>query len=89
VPSGNNRDEWRLLDVRGVDRVQGVYATVAGFAGGNPSGEQFETFEDLPEDFGTPLEPWYLIQAKTDADGDGSAVHYLATSFTGSVLIQE
>ncbi len=87
--TGNNRDDWRVLDVRGVDRVQGVYATVAGLAGGSPSTELFETYDDLPSSFGTPLEPWYLIQAKTDADGDGSQVHYLATSFTGSVMIQE
>lgn len=87
--SHTNLANWRLLDVRGVDRAQGVYATVAGLAGGNPSGEDFEAFDHLPADFGTPVEPWYLIQAKTDADGDGSQVLYLATSFTGEVMMQE
>ena len=87
--SANDLQNWRLLDVRGVERVQGVYATVAGLAGGSPSAENFETFDNLPSDYGTPVEPWYLIQAKTDADGDGNQVHYLASSFTGEVMIQE
>ena len=87
--SANNLANWRLLNVKGMTRVQGVYATVAGLAGGDPSSELFETYDDLPDDFGTPIEPWYLIQAKTDADGNGSTVHYLASSFTGAVLIQE
>jgi type II secretory pathway pseudopilin PulG len=87
--TGNNKDNWRVLDVRGVEHVQGVYATVAGLAGAEPSDEAFEAFDNLPADYGTPVGPWYLIQAKTDADGDGSPTLFLATSFTGAVMIQE
>jgi Tfp pilus assembly protein PilE len=87
--SASDLANWRLLDVSGMTNVQGVYATVAGLAGGNPGAEQFEAFKDLPDGFGTPIEPWYLIQAKTDADGDGHASLYLATSFTGAVHIEE
>jgi hypothetical protein len=39
-------------------------------------------------DFGTPISPWYIIQARADADSDGVFCNVGATSFSPQVFFE-
>lgn len=78
---------WRRLNVTNPGAVQAVYATVAGNAGTNPNDEEF-TALTLPT-FGTQNEPWYLIHAKADLDGDSTFSLFLASSLTSEVYVKD
>ena len=78
---------WRRLNVTNPGNVQCVYATVAGNAGTSPNDEDFSALP-LPE-FGVRNEPWYLIHAKADLDGDSEFSLYLAGSFNGEVYVKD
>lgn len=82
-PDGPN---WRRLNVTNPGAVQCVYATVAGNAGTNPNDEEF-TALPLPN-FGKQNEPWYLIHAKADLDGDSVFSLFLASSLNGEVYVK-
>lgn len=82
--TGNNVDNWKLLAVNVTIPVQFGYATVAGVAGATLP--QLSTAQQPT--WSTPVEPWYIIQAKADADGDGTAALYAATSFTGEIYVE-
>ncbi len=36
----------------------------------------------------TPTEPWYVVQAKADEDGDGTFCGVVATSFSPEVIVE-
>jgi len=78
---------WRRLNVTNPGAVKCVYATVAGNAGTSPNGEDF-TALTLPT-FGVQNEPWYLIHAKADLDGDSKFSYFLASSLNGEVYVKD
>lgn len=83
-PTGNDYANWKLLAVNVNIPVQFGYATVAG-----PAGATLPTLATAQKPtWGTPVEPWYVIQAKADADGDGIAALYAATSITGEIYVE-
>ncbi|HLV66422.1 MAG TPA: prepilin-type N-terminal cleavage/methylation domain-containing protein [Polyangiaceae bacterium] len=59
------------------------YRVNAGVAGGT-----LPTLEIDDPGWGTPREPWYVIQAKADADGDGVFSRAVASSFTGELYLE-
>lgn len=78
------QNRWKLLNVTSPGKVQFGYATTAGTA--------FTPVTPLtmanPPTWPTANGPWYVIQAKGDADGDGVAAMYAASSFNGEVAAQ-
>jgi type IV pilus assembly protein PilA len=79
--NGNDHDKWRLLNATAPGPVQFGYAVKAGVAGTTPP--PLET-KSQPE--WTPsTEPWYLILAKADADGDGTPAYFAASSYGGEI----
>jgi len=76
---------WRRLNVTNSGAVKCVYTTVAGSAGTDPSDEDSPI--TLPN-FGVQNEPWYLIHAKADLDGDSVFSLYMASSLTGEVYVE-
>jgi len=83
-----DKDRWRRLNVTNPGAVQAVYTTVAGNAGTNPN-EVVKDFSALTlPTFGKQNEPWYLIHAKADLDGDSTFSLYLASSLNGEVYVK-
>lgn len=75
---------WRLLDPTVAGPVQFGYAVKAG--------PPFATLPPLniktPPTWPPLNQPWYLIQAKGDADGNGIASYYVASSLNSEVYIE-
>jgi len=78
---------WRKLNVTNPGRVQCVYTTIAGNAGTDPNVAGF-TAVALP-DFAVQNEPWYLIHAKADLDGDSRFSYFMASSMNGEVYVKD
>jgi type IV pilus assembly protein PilA len=69
---------WSQLNVRPDGPVRYVYATVAGGSGtAVPSVADMVPAPTWP----TPTEPWYVVKAVGDLDGDGTRSVFLASSF--------
>lgn len=75
---------WRLLNVTSPGNVQFGYATTAGeaFTPVTPL-----TVKNAPV-WPTANGPWYVIQAKGDADDNGVFSMYAASSFNGEVYTE-
>jgi prepilin-type N-terminal cleavage/methylation domain-containing protein len=86
-PGHTEVDKWRRLNVHVTQPVQFGYATVAGTVG-DPLPE-FDLTEDVDWSGTVIVEPWYLIQARGDADGDGNPTMFAASSFNGEVYYEE
>lgn len=80
-PSGNDAANWRRLNVAGVSQVQVGFAVVAG----GPSADLPAPSTANDPAWPTPIEPWYVIQAEADTDGDGEEALYVASSFNGEI----
>jgi Tfp pilus assembly protein PilE len=79
---------WRRLNVTNSGAVQAVYTTVAGNAGTDPN-EEVDGVSGLTlPTFGKQNEPWYLIHAKADLDGDSVFSLFLASSLNGEVYVK-
>ena len=83
---GNDVANWRRLNVHADGAVLYSFATIAGLPNqavttGGIKVSQVPTFP-------TPVEPWYLIQAKGNVDGDSVYCYALASSFTSGVYIE-
>ncbi|MEJ7735513.1 MAG: prepilin-type N-terminal cleavage/methylation domain-containing protein [Polyangiaceae bacterium] len=69
---------WRQLNVNPDGPVRYVYATVAGGAGAVvPSISDMSPAPTWP----TPTEPWYVVKAVGNLDGDSTLSIFLASSF--------
>ncbi len=79
---------WRRLNVPSLGQVRCVYATVAGNVGTSPDSEALDGFTGPVPTFGNPTQPWYLIRASCDLDGDGDDSRYLATSLNGEIYVE-
>ncbi len=79
---------WRRLNVAVAGPVYFVYAAIAG----NPGAVRTDGIEIAnPPTFGNAVEPWYLIQAKADLDGDGAGNPYticMGSSFTTDIYCE-
>ena len=70
-PDADATARWRILNVTVPGPVYFVYSAVAGGPGTALPTEDAD-LKSFPT-FAAPVEPWYLIQAKGDIDGDGVA----------------
>ncbi len=84
-PSGNNYAKWMELGVQATGPVQYGYAVVAGAAGGTPPDPGF-TEADHKVTWPTTTEPWYVVKAVGDVDGDGIQSIFVSSSFTNEIV---
>jgi prepilin-type N-terminal cleavage/methylation domain-containing protein len=84
-PSHGDYTTWRQLGVRSDGPVYYGYKVAAGTAGtAIPALTGLKT----PPTFPTPTEPWYVIQARGDVDGNGIYSYVCGSSFTGEMYIE-
>lgn len=76
---------WQLLGPRVIQPVMFGYLVYAGAPGIKPSKTMF--LSSSP-DFGTPTAPWYIIQARADADSNSVYCNAAATSFSTDVYFE-
>lgn len=82
VQPTSDRPCWAQLNVNPDGPVRYVYATVAGGAGGTlPSITEFTPAPTWP----AATEPWYVVKAVGDIDGDGTRSVFYASSFSPEV----
>jgi type IV pilus assembly protein PilA len=84
--SGDGDTRWRQLNVSTDGPVMYGYALVAGSPGATVPGGDLETTKKPT--FPTPIEPWYVIQAKGDTDGNGSFAYATGNSFTNEIYVE-
>jgi type IV pilus assembly protein PilA len=85
--AGDGAALWRQLNVSVDGPVMYGYAVVAGGPGQNPPVGDLET-ESKPTFADTPFEPWYMIQAKGDTNGNGVFAYALGNSFTREIYLE-
>ncbi len=86
--SSPNRPAWLELGVRPDGPVYFGYKVVAGVG---TSTTQFPTLSELataPTWAPTAAEPWYLIEAKGDVNGNTVPCYVVGSSFTGELYIE-
>jgi prepilin-type N-terminal cleavage/methylation domain-containing protein len=83
-PGHSDYANWRQLGARSDGPVVYGYATVAGAAGTAPPAL---SIKEQPG-FGTPAEPWYVIQAGADLDGNGIWSYVVGSSFTSEIYVE-
>jgi type IV pilus assembly protein PilA len=83
-PDGNDAGRWRLLNATAPGPVQFGYVVKAGEAGSTPPKLLTKEQPDWP----VSPEPWYLVQAKADADGDGDPAYFAASSYSGEIYVE-
>lgn len=76
---------WRILNVATDGAVYYRYAVVAGPPGAI-DGSAIGVDSEFTVTFPTAVEPWYVVQATGDINGDGDFSLYLATSFSNDVF---
>lgn len=84
--TGNDEANWKRLNVNVDGATLYSFATIAGLPGqavttGGIKVSQVPTFP-------APVEPWYLIQAKGNVDGDSIYMYGLASSFSSGVYVE-
>lgn len=84
-PGHVDRPRWRLLNPTTQGPVQFGYKVNAGSA-----------FDPMPvpgsvgkPNWPAPNEPWYVVQARADADGDGIVAWYVATNVATEVYREQ
>ncbi len=85
-----NFASWQRLNVTVPGPVRYGYATVAGQAGADLSVQAVTNAATQPI-WPTPaqtVEPWYVIQALGDIDGDGVNSVFVGSSFSESIYIE-
>ena len=85
--TGGVADRWRMLGVSASAPVQFGYATTAGTGTQAPSAPIGITIAAWP---GAPTgQPWYVVRAVGDQDGDGTVSVYMSASFAGQIFFEE
>jgi prepilin-type N-terminal cleavage/methylation domain-containing protein len=75
---------WRQLGARADSGVYYGYLTSAGVAGATIPALHVANKPTWP----TPNEPWYIIEAKGDVDGNGVYSWAAGSSFTGEIYLE-
>ena len=77
---------WRMLNVTADGPVHYVYSVVSGSPG--------QAMPGIPAPGVTPTwpnptrEPWYVVQAVGDLDGDGTLSSFVASSLSGEIAVE-
>ena len=85
-PSHADYAKWQQLGVRSDGPVYFGYLTYAGLAG-----EDVRTPTGVSANFNfpdSPAEPWYIVQAAGDLDGDDERCYVVGSSFTSEIYVE-
>jgi type IV pilus assembly protein PilA len=83
--SHSRYDDWRILNVTVDSPTTFGFAVVAGAPGDKPP----NTNTSLKPAWPSPTsEPWYVIQAGGDSDGDGVLCYLVSSSFNGEIYVE-
>ena len=74
-------ENWRVLQVSAAEPVQFGYASVAGGAGDSVPQPGMANAIDWP----ATVEPWYVVKAAGDLNGDGTQSIFVGSSFTSEI----
>ncbi|MBM4358811.1 MAG: prepilin-type N-terminal cleavage/methylation domain-containing protein [Deltaproteobacteria bacterium] len=78
-------DDWRILNATVDSPTSFGFAVVAGAPGGKPP----NTNTSLKPAWPSPTtEPWYVVQAAGDSDGDGVFCYLVSSSFNGEIYVE-
>lgn len=77
-------DCWRMLNVTQDSPTKYGFAVVAGGPGGTPPQPNLTGGVTWP----TPTEPWFVVQAAGDDDGDSTFSFFVSSSFSGEVIAE-
>lgn len=90
-PTGSDAARWATLGVSVSAPVRFGYRANAGNAGQAVSTpiEYKNPTNGASPTFALPANPWYIVQAKGDPDGNGKFAVLLASSFTNEIVINE
>lgn len=80
-PTGNDYKKWMELGVQASGPVQYGYAVVAGAAGDTPPDPGTKQNMGWPK----TTEPWYVVKAVGDVNGDGVQSIFVSSSFTNRI----
>jgi hypothetical protein len=83
-PGHKDATKWKLLNATAAGPVQFGYRVDAGEAGSTPP----DLYTKEQPDWGASTEPWYVIQAKANADGDAVPAYFAASSYSGEIYIE-
>jgi len=83
-PAHGDYAMWRQLGARADSPVYYGYKVAAGLAGATPPALGILKSPTWPE----TTEPWYLIEAKGDVDGNGVFSFVTGSSFTGEIYVE-
>jgi prepilin-type N-terminal cleavage/methylation domain-containing protein len=83
-PSHADYTAWRQLGARSDGPVYYGYKVAAGLAGATPPKVDIVKSPTWP----TTTEPWYLIEAQGDVDGNGVNSYVVGSSFTGEIYVE-
>jgi prepilin-type N-terminal cleavage/methylation domain-containing protein len=86
-PGGNDYDRWQLLNPTVTGPVQAGYAVVAGAPFTQMAAPSTQSQPPWPSKE-EQTEPWYVIQAAADTDGDGERSWFVAGSLNGEVYVE-
>lgn len=86
-PAGNDYPKWRLLAPTVAGPVQAGYAVRAG-APFTPMAVPDTASKPAWPAAAAQNEPWFVIQARADTDGDGDPAMFLASSLNGELYIE-
>ena len=78
---------FKRLGVNPDGPVRYIYASAAGSVSEKPAGHQLPTESVLNWPTAAIGQPWYVVAAKGDMDGDGLDSAYAAASFTSQIFI--
>jgi type IV pilus assembly protein PilA len=84
APSHPDYTAWRQLGARPDGPVYYGYKVAAGLAGAAPPNLDLATSPTWP----ATSEPWYVIEAKGDVDGNGKFSYVAGSSFTGEIYVE-
>jgi type IV pilus assembly protein PilA len=83
-PSHSDYGSWRQLGARADSPVYYGYKVAAGLVGATPPALGIANSPTWP----TTTEPWYVIEAKGDVDGNGVFSFVTGSSFTGEIYVE-
>lgn len=83
--SHSRYDDWRILNVTSDSSTTFGFSVVAGAPGAKPPSTSTSLKPAWPD---PTSEPWYVIQAAGDADGDSTFAYLVSSSFNGEVYVE-
>ncbi len=86
-PTHPNSDCWRQLNVANDSPTRFGFITRGRGAGEAPFA-LVNVYDNAPTLPAAPAEPFYIVEARGDADNDNNVSRFIASSFTGEIYVE-